>query len=104
MAARVRLVADPEGLPFAAEGLERPRIRRGAQERSIQAEAALQDRRGTRHAAAGEPGGERAAVSGPTRMQPLDPRAVLEVLHDAGREAAGETERRRQPRGIQPLA
>src|SRR5438876_2891771 len=84
MAARVRLVADAERLPLATERVERPRIRLGAQERTVQAEAALQDRRRTRHPAAGEPSGERARVAGPTRMQPLDPRPVLEVLHDAG--------------------
>src|SRR5574341_222068 len=58
--ARVRLEADPQRLPFLAERAEGGRIGLGAEKRAVEAEAALEDRRGAAEAAAREPRGDDA--------------------------------------------
>src|SRR5439155_15292513 len=54
---------------------------------------ALEDPGGTGEPVAGEEGSDHAAVSAPARMHPLRPRALAEVLDDAGRLAAADSQR-----------
>src|SRR6266849_9099027 len=103
MTRRIRLEADVEGLPRPAERVERSDIGIGVDEGAIEPVAALEDRGRTGEAGAGERGGGGSRLSRPARMQALDPRAVLEELHHARREATGDAERRGQCNAIEAL-
>src|SRR5207237_1187178 len=93
VAARVGLESDAKRLPLFAQRVERRSVGLRAEERAIQAEATLEDRRGPAESAAREAGRDDTGVCGPSRMDSLHPRPVLEVLVDSRGEAAGDAER-----------
>src|SRR4029450_3675067 len=85
--------------------VERRRIVLGAEERAIEPEAALEDRRRPAESAAREAGRDDTGVRRPSRMNSFHPRAALELLADSRGEAAGDTERRGEPiavEGVEP--
>src|SRR5437870_5333216 len=96
VAAGIGLEADAERFPLLAESVEGRARGLRSEERPVEAEAALKNRRRPDEPAAGEPRGDDAGVGGPSRVHPLHPRAVLQVLDHARREAARDAERRRQ--------
>src|SRR5207245_1446298 len=103
VAARVGLEADRQGLPLVPERRERTHVGLGAEERAIEAEAPVEDRRRPREAAARQGAGDRSRVARPAGVHTLDPGAVFQVLEHPGREAAGDAERRRQAIGVEAL-
>src|SRR5256885_7978998 len=92
VAARVRLEADPEGLPRRAERLEGRRVRRLSEKGPVEAEPALEDGLRSAEPAARERRRHEARVRGPARVEALNPRPVFQELEEARGQAARDAE------------